>query len=149
MDHVSVVVDDLKAVKAVFVDLGMEVEGQAPGSEENGLIESTGSINVRVDIAMMRTLDGRGRLELMKFHSPAVINAERATALGDTLVVRSTCSPSTTSTPPWLTCRPAASNSSAKARSQDYGLGYVPRTRESQPRTRRTARLRRHARGSQ
>jgi catechol 2,3-dioxygenase-like lactoylglutathione lyase family enzyme len=44
MDHVSVVVDDLEAGKVFFVDLDMELEGHAPGSEENGLIESTGSM---------------------------------------------------------------------------------------------------------
>ncbi len=44
---------------------------------------------VRVDIAMMRTPDGNGRLELTKFHTPAVISAEPANALGNTLGLRS------------------------------------------------------------
>ena len=44
---------------------------------------------VRVDIAMMRTPDGHGRLELTKFHSPAAISAEPENALGNTLGIRS------------------------------------------------------------
>ena len=44
---------------------------------------------VRVDIAMMRTPDGHGRLELTKFHSPKVVSAEPENALGNTLGLRS------------------------------------------------------------
>src|SRR6185436_11617800 len=88
MDHVSVVVDDLEAAKAFFVELGMELEGEAPieGPEVDRLNALTG---VRVDIAMMRTPDGHGRLELTKFHNPAVVRAEPENALGNTLGLRS------------------------------------------------------------
>jgi catechol 2,3-dioxygenase-like lactoylglutathione lyase family enzyme len=87
MDHVSVVVDDLEAAKAFFVELGMELEGEAPieGPEVDRLNALTG---VRVDIAMMRTPDGHGRLELTKFHNPAVVRAEPENALGNTLGLR-------------------------------------------------------------
>jgi predicted enzyme related to lactoylglutathione lyase len=44
---------------------------------------------IRVDIAMMRTPDGHGRLELTKFHSPQAVSAEPANALGNTLGLRS------------------------------------------------------------
>lgn len=88
MDHVGVVVEDLEAAKAFFVELGMELEGQAP--VEGEWVDRVNGLNgVRVDIAMMRTPDGDGRLELTKFHTPAVINAEPANALGNTLGLRS------------------------------------------------------------
>ncbi len=88
MDHVSVVVDDLEAAKAFFVELGMELEGEAPieGPEVDRINALDG---IRVDIAMMRIPDGHGRLELTKFHSPAAISPEPKNALGNTLGLRS------------------------------------------------------------
>ena len=88
LDHVSVVVDDLEAAKAFFVELGMELEGEAPieGPEVDRL---NGLDGVRVDIAMMRSPDGHGKLELTKFHSPAAVSAEPQNALGNTLGLRS------------------------------------------------------------
>ncbi len=88
MDHVSVVVDDLEAAKAFFVELGMEVEGEAP-IEGRWVDRVNGLDGVRVDIAMMRTPDGHGRLELTRFHSPEAVRAEPADALGNTLGLRS------------------------------------------------------------
>lgn len=74
MDHVSVVVDDLKAAKAFFVELGLEVEGEAP--LEGPSVDRINAIEgVRVDIAMLRTPDGHGRLELTKFHHPTAVSA--------------------------------------------------------------------------
>lgn len=88
MDHVSVVVGDLEAAIAFFVELGMELEGKAP--IEGPLVDRLNGLNgVRVDIAMLRTPDGHNRLELTKFHSPAAIRAEPANALGNTLGIRS------------------------------------------------------------
>jgi catechol 2,3-dioxygenase-like lactoylglutathione lyase family enzyme len=88
MDHVSIVVTDLEAAKAFFVDLGMELEGEAP--IEGAWVDRINSLEgVRVDIAMMRTRDGSGRLELTKFHNPAVISPEPKNALGNTLGLRS------------------------------------------------------------
>ena len=88
LDHVSVVVDDLGAAKAFFIDLGMELEGEAP--IEGPLVDRLNALDgIRVDIAMMRTPDGHGRLELTKFHSPAVVSAEPRNALGNTLGLRS------------------------------------------------------------
>jgi catechol 2,3-dioxygenase-like lactoylglutathione lyase family enzyme len=88
LDHVSVVVDDLEAATAFFVELGMELEGEAPieGQEVDRL---NGLDGVRVDIAMLRTPDGSGRLELTRFHSPEAVTAEPANALGNTLGLRS------------------------------------------------------------
>ena len=75
MDHVSVVVDDLECAKAFFLELGMELEGEAP-IEGRWVDRVNGLDGVRVDIAMMRTPDGHGRLELTKFHTPEAVRAE-------------------------------------------------------------------------
>jgi catechol 2,3-dioxygenase-like lactoylglutathione lyase family enzyme len=88
MHHVSVVVDDLETAKAFFVELGMELEGEAP-IEGEWVDRVNGLDGIRVDIAMMRTPDGDGRLELTKFHTPGVISPEPANALGNTLGLRS------------------------------------------------------------
>ena len=88
MDHVSVVVDDLEAAKAFFAELGMELEGEAP--IEGPSVDRVNALEgVRVDIAMMRTPDGHGRLELTKFHSPTAVTSEPENALGNTLGLRS------------------------------------------------------------
>jgi catechol 2,3-dioxygenase-like lactoylglutathione lyase family enzyme len=88
MDHVSVVVDDLEAAKAFFAELGMELEGEAP--IEGPSVDRVNALEgVRVDIAMMRTPDGHGRLELTRFHSPTAVTAEPENALGNTLGLRS------------------------------------------------------------
>ena len=69
MDHVGVVVEDLAAAIAFFVELGMELEGQTV--VEGPSVDSTvGLEGVRADIAMMRTPDGHGRVELSTFNSP-------------------------------------------------------------------------------
>ena len=76
MDHVSVVVDDLEGAKAFFIELGLELEGETP--LEGPSVDQLNAIEgVRTDIAMMRTPDGHGRLELTKFHSPAAVSAGR------------------------------------------------------------------------
>ena len=88
MDHVSVVVDNLEAAIAFFVELGMELEGKAP--IEGRLVDRINALDgVRVDIAMMRTPDGHGRLELTKFHTPTAVSAEPENAPGNTLGLRS------------------------------------------------------------
>jgi catechol 2,3-dioxygenase-like lactoylglutathione lyase family enzyme len=75
MDNVGIVVDDLEAAIAFFVELGMELEGKA---QIEGLWadRSVGLDGVRSDIAMMRTPDGHSRLELAKYHTPAAVGAE-------------------------------------------------------------------------
>ena len=77
LDHVSVVVDDLAPAIAFFTALGMTREGEAP-------IEG-----VRVDIVMMRTPDGHGRLELTKFRNPKLVESQPANAPPNTLGLRS------------------------------------------------------------
>jgi catechol 2,3-dioxygenase-like lactoylglutathione lyase family enzyme len=72
MDNVGIVVDDLDAAVAFFTELGMEVEGTA---RIEGLFadQAVGLDGVRSDIAMMRTPDGHGKLELARYHAPAAI----------------------------------------------------------------------------
>ncbi|MEU8091356.1 MULTISPECIES: VOC family protein [Micromonospora] len=88
MDHVSVVVDDLPAAIAFFTELGMEVEGEMP-VEGQWVDRVNGIDGVRVDIAMMRTPDGHGKLELTRFRAPALVAAEPSDAPPNTLGLRS------------------------------------------------------------
>ena len=88
MDHVGVVVDDLEAAIAFFVELGMELEGEAP-IQGRWADRVAGLDGVRVDIAMMRTPDSHGRLELTKFRNPAAVSAEPEKAPANTLGLRS------------------------------------------------------------
>lgn len=70
MDHVGIVVDDLAATTAFFIELGLKLQGEA--SVEGGWVDRVvGLEGVRAEIAMMETPDGHGRLELAKFHAPS------------------------------------------------------------------------------
>lgn len=77
MDNVLLVVDDLDAVRAFFLELGFEFEGETvvEGPSVDGLI---GLRNVRATLVFLRTPDGLGRIELDKFHTPKVIRPRRA-----------------------------------------------------------------------
>ena len=88
MDHVSVVVHDLPAAIEFFTILGMSVEGKAP-VEGPWVDRINGLEGVRVDIVMMRTPDGHGRLELTKFHHPELVEIEPAVAPPNTPGLRS------------------------------------------------------------
>jgi len=76
MDNVGIVVDDLDAAIAFFIELGLELEGR-------GVVEGewagrvTGLGDQHVEIAMMRTPDGHSRLELSRFIRPSVIEDHR------------------------------------------------------------------------
>ncbi|MEV8129446.1 VOC family protein [Streptomyces sp. NPDC085944] len=74
MDNVGIVVDDMEAAIAFFVELGLELEGRG---EVEGLFadQCTGLDGVRCDIAMVRTPDGLSRLELAKYLSPVATSA--------------------------------------------------------------------------
>jgi catechol 2,3-dioxygenase-like lactoylglutathione lyase family enzyme len=87
MDNVLIVVDDLEAAKAFFAELGMELEGetQVEGPWVDGTVGLDG---VRADIAMMRTPDGEGRVELSKFHTPPAVRAEPESAPSNALGIR-------------------------------------------------------------
>lgn len=76
MDNIGIVVEDLKVMVEFFRVLGLELEG-------DGIIEGewagrvTGLGDQRVEVAMMRTPDGHGRLELSRFLKPPVIADHR------------------------------------------------------------------------
>ena len=74
MDNVGVVVDDLEAACAFFAELGMELEGRTT-VEGLWVDRIVGLDGARSEIAMMRTPDGHGRLELTKFLTPAAVSA--------------------------------------------------------------------------
>jgi catechol 2,3-dioxygenase-like lactoylglutathione lyase family enzyme len=70
MDHVGIVVDDLAAATEFFAELGLVLQGE--GAVEGRWVDRVvGLDGVRTEIAMMQTPDGKGRLELVKFHSPS------------------------------------------------------------------------------
>ena len=69
LEHVGIVVDDLAAATAFFVELGLKVQGE--GLVEGGWVDRVvGLEGVRTESAMVETPDGNGRLELIKFHAP-------------------------------------------------------------------------------
>jgi catechol 2,3-dioxygenase-like lactoylglutathione lyase family enzyme len=74
MAHVGVVVEDLAAAVAFFVELGLEPEGEA--TVEGAWVDRlVGLEGVRADIAVVRTPDGHGRVELSTFRTPAATSA--------------------------------------------------------------------------
>ena len=87
MDNVGIVVDDLAAAITFFVELGLKVEGEMQ-VEGRWVDRVVGLDNVRTDIALMRTPDGHGRIELMKFQRPTAVRAEPKNAPANTLGIR-------------------------------------------------------------
>jgi catechol 2,3-dioxygenase-like lactoylglutathione lyase family enzyme len=76
MDNVSIVVEDLDAAIAFFVELGLALEGRMP-VEGDWAGRVTGVRDQRVEIAMMRTPDGHSRIELSRFDAPAIASDHR------------------------------------------------------------------------
>jgi catechol 2,3-dioxygenase-like lactoylglutathione lyase family enzyme len=76
MDNVGIVVDDLPATIAFFLELGLELEGQAM-IEGDWAERVTGLRDMRVEIAMMRTPDGHSRLEISRFLTPPAVADHR------------------------------------------------------------------------
>ena len=87
MDNVLIVVDDLEAAKAFVVELVMQLEGETT-VEGPWAGQVVGIENVRAEIAMLRTPDGHGRVELSKFHTPAAVRTEPKNAPVNTLGIR-------------------------------------------------------------
>jgi catechol 2,3-dioxygenase-like lactoylglutathione lyase family enzyme len=76
LDNVGIVVESLDAAISFFAELGLELEGRAMVEGEwAGRV--TGLRDQRVEIAMMRTPDGHGRLELSRFLTPPVVADHR------------------------------------------------------------------------
>src|SRR5689334_3130455 len=87
MDNVLIVVEDLEAAKAFFVELGMELEGET--TIEGPWVDSVvGLDGVRADIVMMRTPDGHSRVELTKFHTPPAVRVGPESAPSNALGLR-------------------------------------------------------------
>ncbi len=87
MDNVLVVVEDLEGAIAFFAELGMELEGRTE-VEGSWVDRIVGLDGVRSEIAMMRTPDGNGRLELNKFHAPPAVRHEPQDVPVNTLGIR-------------------------------------------------------------
>jgi catechol 2,3-dioxygenase-like lactoylglutathione lyase family enzyme len=87
MDNIGIVVDDLDAVIAFFEELGMELEGKAL-VDGRWAARVVGLDDQRVDIAMMRTPDGYGRIELAKYHTPKAISGVPQDTPANTLGIR-------------------------------------------------------------
>jgi catechol 2,3-dioxygenase-like lactoylglutathione lyase family enzyme len=76
MDNVGIVVESLDAAISFFAELGLELDGRATiEGEWAGRV--TGLGDQHVEIAMMRTPDGHGRLELSRFLSPPAVADHR------------------------------------------------------------------------
>ena len=87
MDNVLIVVEDLEAAQAFFVELGMELDGET--QVEGPWVDSVvGLDGVRADIAMLRTPDGHGRVELTRFHTPPAVRVEPENAPANALGLR-------------------------------------------------------------
>jgi catechol 2,3-dioxygenase-like lactoylglutathione lyase family enzyme len=87
MDNVLIVVEDLEAVKAFFIELGLELEGETvvEGPSVDRLI---GLENVRATLVLLRMPDGSGRIELDKFHTPEAIRIGPTNAPVNALGIR-------------------------------------------------------------
>ena len=86
MDNVLIVVDDLEAAKAFFIELGLTLEGQTT-VEGPSIGKLIGLEDVRATLAMMRTADGQG-IELDKFHTPDAVRFGPVDAPVNTLGIR-------------------------------------------------------------
>src|SRR3954449_6904653 len=76
MDNVGIVVESLDAAISFFAELGLELEGKATiEGEWAGRV--TGLRDQHVEVAMMRTPDGHGRLELSRFVAPSAVADHR------------------------------------------------------------------------
>lgn len=87
LHHVTLVVEDLPAAIEFFTALGMTLEGQA-SVEGPSVDRLCGLEGVEADIAMMRTPDGHGRIEMTKYRSPELVPSEPAVAPPNTLGLR-------------------------------------------------------------
>jgi catechol 2,3-dioxygenase-like lactoylglutathione lyase family enzyme len=88
MDNVLIVVEDIDAVIAFFVELGMEVEAGRGPIEGRWVEQVIGIDDVEQEVAMLRTPDGQGKIELAMFHAPKAIRSEPTDAPANTLGIR-------------------------------------------------------------
>jgi catechol 2,3-dioxygenase-like lactoylglutathione lyase family enzyme len=86
MDNVLIVVEDLEAITAFFVELGMELEGETQ-VEGPAVDQTVGLEGVRADITMLKAPDG-GRVELTRFHTPRATRVGPENVPANTLGIR-------------------------------------------------------------
>ena len=121
MDNVGIVVESLDAAISFFVELGLELEGRTMiEGDWSGRV--TGLRDQRVEIAMMRTPDGHGRIELSRFLAPPVV-ADHRNARSTLWATCVSCSPWTTSTIRWPGSADTARSSSMKWSSTKTCIG--------------------------
>ncbi|MET4157090.1 VOC family protein [Agromyces sp. PvR057] len=84
MDNVAIVVGDLDAAIEFFTELGLALEGRAL-IEGDFADQTVGLDGIRSEIAMMRTPDGHGRLELTKYIAPEASAPEPSIPAPNTL----------------------------------------------------------------
>ena len=87
MDNVLIVVEDLEGAKAFFTEIGMELDGETT-IEGPWVDQTVGLEDVRSEIAMMRTPDGHGRVELSRFQRPPAVRLEPEDAPSNALGIR-------------------------------------------------------------
>src|SRR6059058_3489687 len=76
MDNVGIVVESLDAAIEFFTELGLRLEGRATiEGEWAGRVTGLGAQHV--EIAMLVTPDGHGRLELSRFLTPPIVADHR------------------------------------------------------------------------
>lgn len=69
IDHVGIIVDDLPAAKAFFLDLGLQATWE--GEVDRVAVERvTGLRGAKSEIVMLETPDGDAKVELSRFHAP-------------------------------------------------------------------------------
>lgn len=86
IDHVGIIVNDLSAAKAFFLDFGLEMLGE--GEVEGEWVERIiGLRDVKEEIVMLRTPNGETNIELVKFHTPSDENGIQR-PLANTLGIR-------------------------------------------------------------
>ncbi len=87
MENVGIVVEDLPAAINFFARLGLELEGEVT-VDQDWAARISGFDEVRLDVAMMRTPDGNGRVELMSYDTPTAIRTEPVNAPANALGLR-------------------------------------------------------------
>ena len=88
MDNVGIVVEDLDAAIAFFVELGLTLEGSKMRIDGDWAARIVGLPGNTVDIAMLRTPDGHSRLELMQYVSPPAVHTTPQLAPANALGIR-------------------------------------------------------------
>jgi catechol 2,3-dioxygenase-like lactoylglutathione lyase family enzyme len=87
MDNVGIVVEDLAATVAFFVELGLKLQGEMT-VEGDWADRVVGLEGIRVDIAMMRTPDDHSGLELMRFQRPRAVGVAPKNAPANAMGIR-------------------------------------------------------------